>query len=751
MDQILGFPSPDNLVASPDGSTIAWTFNERGARNIYVAEAPEFDPRRITAYQEDDGQELTNLSFSSDGKTIVYVRGGDHGSNWPAEARRIQPGGHAAEDAGLVDRDRRWRAPKLLGEGDEPVVAPDGDRVAFVKDRRIWIAPLDGWKPAEQAFFARGTSESPAWSPDGRTLAFVSNRDDHSFIGIFTRQAADSLSCAFNVARFGARMVGGRTPDRVHAPARRGGAPRSPLHGQSRRRGRFWLPTAPSCTVRALRVTAVRSGDSLVDRFLRTPAGSTSTGRPTIALSSVSYQDGWPHLYSIRRPGDGGKPTLLTPGPFMVEQVDDHPRRTFVVYSANTGSDRHDVDRRHLFKVPVNGGAPDRADVRHGDRVESGRRRATGRRSRFSHPMRSARRSRRRAARRRTERRACGRSRARGVPRGAARHARTGDVPGERRRGDPRRNCSSRPVATRASRRSSTFTAAAAADAARMALHGLLRERLRRESVPREPWLHRAVGQLPARHRLRSRVSFPGARGRARCVRVPRRAAAGRYLQARPDVDPKRIGIWGGSYGGYLTALALGRNSDVFAAGVDIHGVHDRVPAVRDPTAQRLVGDGLTEADLRQALNVAFESSPISAVKTWKSPVLLIHADDDRNVEFHQTVDLKRRLLEKGVNVEELVLPDDIHDSLLWRNWRTSSRRCRSSSSEPCRQGRLATRAGRAGMACPARPAPPALFDWRPAFDFLEEIFDNDDAVVASRTGRLVLTIETAGCQARHL
>ena len=77
-------------------------------------------------------------------------------------------------------------APKLLGEGDTPAIAPAGDRVAFVKDRRIWIAPLDGSKPAEQAFFARGTSEAPAWSPDGRALAFVSDRDDHGFIGIFT-------------------------------------------------------------------------------------------------------------------------------------------------------------------------------------------------------------------------------------------------------------------------------------------------------------------------------------------------------------------------------------------------------------------------------------------------------------------------------------------------------------------------------------------------------------------------------------
>jgi dipeptidyl aminopeptidase/acylaminoacyl peptidase len=161
-----------------------------------------------------------------------------------------------------------------------------------------------------------------------------------------------------------------------------------------------------------------------------------------------------------------------------------------------------------------------------------------------------------------------------------------------------------------------------------------------------------------------------GARGAAEYRDI---LAAGRYLQTRSNVDPGRIGVWGASLGGYLTALALGRNSDVFAAGVDIHGVHDRVPAVNAiQQARAIAGDGITEADLRQATKVAFESSPIASVPSWKSPVLLIHGDDDRTVDFHQTVDIERRLLAKGVKVESLVLPDDVHDSLLWRNWRTA-------------------------------------------------------------------------------
>ena len=158
-----------------------------------------------------------------------------------------------------------------------------------------------------------------------------------------------------------------------------------------------------------------------------------------------------------------------------------------------------------------------------------------------------------------------------------------------------------------------------------------------------------------------------GARGASEYLDV---LAGGKYLQQRADVDPARVGIWGGSYGGFLTALALGRNSDVFAAGVDIHGVHSRVLSPNETLeAAAAVGDGITRAQLDEAARVAWESSPIAYVKTWKSPVLLIHGDDDRNVRVDQTIDLVQRLKAQGVSYEEIIIPDDIHDFLLYRSW----------------------------------------------------------------------------------
>jgi len=134
--------------------------------------------------------------------------------------------------------------------------------------------------------------------------------------------------------------------------------------------------------------------------------------------------------------------------------------------------------------------------------------------------------------------------------------------------------------------------------------------------------------------------------------------AAGKYLQARPDVNPARVGLWGGSYGGYLTALGLARNSDLFAAGVDLHGVHDWPT---DNWDGKNIPPELTK--------LAHESSPVASVDKWKSPVLFLHGDDDRNVYFTQTVDLVARLRDRGVHVELLIFPDEIHDFLLHRSW----------------------------------------------------------------------------------
>ena len=66
---------------------------------------------------------------------------------------------------------------------------------------------------------------------------------------------------------------------------------------------------------------------------------------------------------------------------------------------------------------------------------------------------------------------------------------------------------------------------------------------------------------------------------------------------------------------------------------------------------------------------VAWKSSPLADIDSWKSPVLLIHGDDDRNVMFIQTTDLVQRLRQRGVPVETLIFPDEVHGFLRHDSW----------------------------------------------------------------------------------
>ena len=144
---------------------------------------------------------------------------------------------------------------------------------------------------------------------------------------------------------------------------------------------------------------------------------------------------------------------------------------------------------------------------------------------------------------------------------------------------------------------------------------------------------------------------------------------AGLYLRSRTDVDPKRIGAWGGSYGGYLTALALARSSDLFAAGVDFHGVHDWSTLRGYELGSDAGGNAAINFKNQELARTAFESSPMASVADWHSPVLLIHGDDDRNVDFAQTEELAAALRRQNVEFEQLIFPNEIHDFLLHKSW----------------------------------------------------------------------------------
>ena len=658
LEQARSYPYPTELTAAPSGSRIAWAFNERGRRNLYVAEGPTFAARQLTQYDRDDGQELTNVAVSANGRWVVYVRGGDHGSNWD-DALPVNVGSNPVPPkVQIFSAPFEGGDPKPIGDGDEPVVSPRSDVVAFIKGGQIWTAPIDGSAPAKQLFSVRGEASDPRWSPDGSRLAFVANRTDHAFIGVFTNDstAVTWLAPAFARDRSPRWSPDGRRIAFVRLPGA-GGAPDSLLPP---RVNPWEIWTADATTGAAQRLW--KSRETLVGSVPTTDGGTNLAWAASDRVVFLSYQDGWPHLYSV--PAAGGAALLLTPGRYMAEHIALSGDRRWLLFAGNTGADSLDIDRRHIVRVPVDRAAPEVMTPGSGLEWNPA---ITGDGGTLVFISATPQRPPLPAAMPFT-------------PRAAVRTLGADRIPSD----FPTGLVTPRQVVFRS------------ADG--LTIHGQLFEpkggKSRKPAVvyvhggpPRQMLLgwhysdyysnayalnqylaSRGFVVLSVNYRLGIGYGYDfhqppnaGARGAAEYRDIQ---AAAAYLRSLPQVDAGRIGIYGGSYGGYLTALALARNSDVFAAGVDIHGVHDWSTYSRALERERYE----QSPDADTALATAWRSSPVSSVGSWKSPVLLIHGDDDRNVRFSQSTDLVRRLAAAGVRFETLVIPDDTHHFLRHAN-----------------------------------------------------------------------------------
>jgi dipeptidyl aminopeptidase/acylaminoacyl peptidase len=661
LEQIKSYPFPNELTSAATGNRIAWALNERGMRNVFVAEGPDFRARQLTSYRNDDGQELTSVSVSPSGRYVVYVRGAEHGSNWD-DLLPVNPASMpVAPKPGLWSVPFTGGDPKLLAEGgDEPEISPRGDVVAFVKERQIWTAPVDGSQPAKRILATvRGDPGSPQWSPDGARLAFVSGRGDHAFIGIFTNDSTPIVWLAPSTSRDasprwspdGTRIAFVRRPGT-------GGAPDSILV-QRHQPWSIWTADARSGEARLL----WESPKTLRGSFPTTHGQANLHWAANGRIVFLSYMDGWPHLYSIAQ--SGGAPLLLTPGSYMAEYIRMSPDRRYMLFAGNAGSDADDIDRRHIVKVPVDRATPEVltpgaglewTPVVTGDGSTIAFIGATAQRPPLVAAMPASGGTVRWIGQERipsdfpTSQLVVPKKVVYKAPDGVEVHAQLFDASSDSRRPPP-----------------------AARRPAVVFVHG---------GPPRQMllgWHYSdyysnayAMNQyLASKGYVVLSVNFRLGIGYGREFHHPPRGgvqgaseyqdvkAGAEYLRTLSQVDPSRIGIYGGSYGGFLTALALARNSDLFAAGVDIHGVHNWTGERARPL---LAQDQYEKApDVARALDVAWRSSPVSTISTWKSPVLLIHGDDDRNVRFSQTVDLARRLAAAGVPFEELIIPDDTH------------------------------------------------------------------------------------------
>lgn len=652
LEEVLSAPFAYDLVAAKDAERIAWLENEAGRRNVYTAAAPDFRPVRLTAFPEDDGTDLGSLQISDDGAVVTFIRG--HAPNrqgWVANPMSDPAGAERAVWAARTAGGQPWRVAQARGYS----LSPDGRWILFMDEGQVYRAPVDAaqaraWE-ARPLFRVYGSTGSPRWSPDGGRIAFESDRGTHGFIAVYDVAEPRITYLSPSVDRDGSpawspdgsRLAFVRRPGQPFAEGAE--RPDSVEPGtipagfeQARFRGghtlEVWIADVASGEARRLWHPA--PGDSSFRRL----SGLTWAGE---SLVFSDEPENWRRYYSLSTTAASPRPVPLTHEWGLPEHVAYAPDGKTFYFASNHG----DIDRRHIWRVPTAGGTPEA--VTRGDGIET-----------FPAALPSG--------------RVALLSAGAKQPQSVALATDDGGV----------RVVSSIPRSFPGDAHVvPTNVVLTAPDGVQfhnqLFLPPDLRPGERRPAVifthggPRRQMLlgynyghfyHMAyaVNQYFAnKGYVVLSVNYRGGIGYGREFRMApdmgRRGsseyqdlkAAGEYLRERADVDPDRIGLWGLSYGGIMTAQGLARDSDLFAAGVDIAGVH--FWGDLDPTS------------------TAWRASSAPLVEQWTSPVLLVHGDDDRNVSFSQTVGLVQLLREHDVPFELIVFPDEVHSFLVHGRW----------------------------------------------------------------------------------
>ncbi|MDG1276102.1 MAG: prolyl oligopeptidase family serine peptidase [Algoriphagus sp.] len=648
MEQVAKFSFPSELTSSLTGEKIAWAMNEQGKRNIYLAEAPDFEPKKLTPFIKDDGQEISSLQFSPDGNWLVFVRGGDHG------------GGNAsstvnAENLLELPKVEIWKmnlSTKLLlpvMEADSPQFGFPA-RLIFLKGGQIWETDLNSTEKPKQLFEVKGSVNGMQFSPDGKQLAFTVNRGSHSIMGIYqdSNTPIRWIEPSFHRDTNPQWSPDGKSIAFIRTLGGKGAA--FPLLEPRHNPWEIWVADAASGKGKKL----WKAPETLRGSY---PYPFFAFANNDIIVYQ-SYEDGWQHLYSLSVSDQ--KSTLLTPGNYMVEQIKLSPDGQKLIFSANTGESPEDLDRRHIGSVDLSsnkltwetsGTGIEAYPVWIGNSGKMAFFSATPLRSHLIAIKDEA----------------------------SIKLLQENIIPAD----FPQNSLvTPKQVSFKALDGTTVYGQLFEKEGGASKKPGVIFAHGGPQRQMLLGWSYMdyysntyAINQylaelgfvvLSVNYRLGIGYGYefhrPANGYYQGAVEYQDIKAGGEFLANLTQVDGDKIGIYGGSYGGFLTALALARDSDLFKVGVDIHGVHDLDGRYDLPETYEVA------PDYEKAKKVAWDSSPISDLATWTSPVLFIHSDDDRNVNVSQTADLIRRFEELKKPYESILIPGDTHHWMKWEN-----------------------------------------------------------------------------------